>query len=76
MHYTVVHYVVTGQKEWIHPVFQEPSVNCEFEVKTGVDTLTVTITRLAWWTTKKEWDNIWDRDIKPNWIYRNKLLLN
>ena len=64
MYFVIIRYVLTGNKSWLHPLWLQPEVECEFDLKTGQPWLKVTIPGLGPWTTKKQWDEIWDNNIK------------
>lgn len=65
MYFTILQYTLTEEKFWLHPSWFKPTVKHEFGIETGQVESTVTITGLAPWTTKKQWDDIWDSEVKP-----------
>jgi len=62
---SVLQYVLTGDEIFLDPLVFEPNVECDFDTRKGLPELTVTITGLDPWATKKQWEEIWDCKIRP-----------
>ena len=62
---SVLLYIVTGRKSWLFELlFASPEVKVIWDYKKALSVANVTITGLNLWTTKKQWEQIWDNEVK------------
>lgn len=65
LYFFVLQYTLTGDKSWLHPVHMRPNAHCDFPVEIGeIASLRVIVTGLFPWTTKEEWDDLWEGTVK------------
>ncbi|MFC1874096.1 hypothetical protein ACFLYX_02205 [Chloroflexota bacterium] len=56
-------YVVTGDRLWLDLRLMQPKVKVRSDFEKGQE-ITVTISGLSLWTTKQQWGDIWNRNVK------------
>ena len=61
----VLNYVCRGNLEDVWRHWHSPSVEYVQELQDAVFNLKITIRNITAWTTKKEWEEIWNKDILP-----------
>lgn len=66
IYFLTLQYLLTGNKEWIDLLQIRPYAHCIFGMETGEIGLRVTITGLYPWTTREEWDDLWEGTVKDS----------
>jgi hypothetical protein len=65
VYFVILLYTLTYSERWLDPLYLRPMATCSSLGGTGdISTLTVTITGIYPWTTKAEWDDLWDGWVK------------
>jgi len=62
--HNVLLYILTDDGLWLDPYFFAPNVEVKWDTRKMLPELTVTVTGLGPWATKKQWEDIWDGRVK------------
>lgn len=66
MYFIVLQYALTHDSSWIQLLHIRPEARCFFGMETGEIALRVTVTGLYPWTTREEWDDLWEGTVKDS----------
>lgn len=66
MYFMVLQYALTGDSSWIQLLHMRPEAHCFVGMETGELVLRVTVTGLYPWTTREEWDDLWEGTVKDS----------
>ena len=66
LYFMVLQYALTHDSSWIQLLHIRSEAHCLFGMETGEIALRVTVTGLYPWTTREEWDDLWEGTVKDS----------